>query len=129
MTTFNNHGTFTGTVNQVGGDQYVGRQHTVIGSPEVSDALARLVEALDSARLTAAESSTVRAEVQGMRDDLAAGDARRESFAGRLERVTRLLSGAGALVGAGAALVGPITALAQWLGPLGGGVLGVLATG
>jgi hypothetical protein len=42
-------------------------------------------------------------------------------------RITGVLREAGALAGAAGAFVGPVTALAQWLGPLGASVLAMPA--
>jgi len=43
-----------------------------------------------------------------------------------LERLTRLLAAAGSLATSGAALLGPLHALAGWLGALGGPILALL---
>jgi hypothetical protein len=50
----------------------------------------------------------------------------RPRFARVLERLTRLLAAAGSLASSGAALIGPLHALADWLGALGGPILALL---
>jgi hypothetical protein len=61
-----------------------------------------------------------------MDEALRTGRPDKPRFAGALERLTRLLAAAGSLASGGAALIGPLHALAGWLGALGGPILALL---
>jgi len=67
-----------------------------------------------------ADAEAIDAEVRGRTPD-------RRSIADRLARLTQVLGSAGALATAGAALLGPLRALAGWLGVLGEPVRRLLA--
>lgn len=72
------------------------------------------------------EHEVVEDDLDQMARDLDTPHADKEDVRERLTRVTSILKEAGALAGAGAALVGPLSAVAQWLGPLGTSVLHIL---
>lgn len=65
-------------------------------------------------------------DVAAVEEAIAGGAPAPQEVAGRLDRVTRALSRAGALAAAGAGLVGPLTTLGRWLGPAGAAVLALL---
>jgi hypothetical protein len=120
-----------GVVNNVGRDQVVhGGQYGVsVTREDALDAVAVLRSLLASADLpglTDEDRATVEEDVGVIAGDLASDAPDREGVRSRLERVTEVLTRAGAVAGAGAALVGPLTTIAQWLGPLGASVLRML---
>jgi hypothetical protein len=109
-----------------GRDQYVaGRdQYVVQGAGEALAELAALREALAGLRLTEAERSSAERDLDAMEQAVHRPDP---DTAGRhLQSFTSTLKDAGALAGAGIALVESITKLAHWLGPLGAAVLALL---
>ena len=129
--TFNIGSQTGGVVNNVAGDQRIeGGQHGVVVSREdAASAAATLRELLASADLTALsdeDRASVHADAAAISDELAAPQPSPQKVVGRLERLTSVLSAAGAFAGAGAALIGPLTSIASWLGPLGGAVLQML---
>ena len=112
-----------------GRDQYVaGRDQVVhgMGSPEVLAELARLHEALPGLRLTQAERARAESDLQTLEQAVRRPEPDTEAGRRHLESFTSGLKDAGALAGAGATLVESITKIAQWLGPLGVGVLALL---
>ncbi len=132
--TFNIGSQSGGVVNNVAGNQRVeGGQHGIqISREDARSAAAALSEILLAADLSALghdERATVLEDAAVIDAEMAAPEPSRESVGVRLERVTSLLSSAGAFVGAGAALLGPLTTLAQWLGPVGASVLRMLPVG
>lgn len=110
-----------GTVNNVAGDQTVhGGQHgTVVTHLDALDAVARLRTALAGLPLDGAAAAEAASAVEEMDRELRAPEPDRARVAGQMEQLTRTVSAAGALAGAGAALAAPLHALAAWLGPLG----------
>ncbi len=129
--TFNIGSQSGGVVNNVAGNQRVeGGQHGVMVSREdAASAAATLLELLASTHLTALsdeDRASVHEDAAVITEEMAAPEPSPQKVAGRLERLTSVLSAAGAFVGAGAALVAPLTSIASWLGPLGGSVLQML---
>ncbi|OKI13259.1 hypothetical protein [Streptomyces sp. CB03911] len=115
-----------GVVNNVAGNQSIhGGQSAVFttGGQEVGDLVRRLRESIERTALPPAIEPEVRAELDSLEEEVAGPEPDREAVAGRLGRITRLLSSAGALVTAGTALIGPLGALAGWLGALGQPIL------
>jgi hypothetical protein len=132
--TFNIGSQSGGVINNVGGDQHVqGGQHGVqISQQEAAAASAALREILATADLRAlgeAERTAVKAEAAAIDEEMAAPEPSREAVGARLQRLTSMLSTAGAFVGAGAGVLGPLTTLARWLGPVGATVLRMLPVG
>jgi hypothetical protein len=123
-----------GVINNVAGDQHVigGQQGVQVSQQEAVSAAAALSEALaaaDLGGLSEAERAEVREEAAAIHEDMAAPKPSRESVGSRLEHLTSVLSTAGALAGAGSALLGPLSTLARWLGPLGASALRMLPFG
>jgi hypothetical protein len=126
--TFNIGSQSGGVINNVAGDQHItGQQYgTLVTSEDARQALGDLRHAVGSAGLGEATAAEAHADVAEMDEVLRAERPDKRRFAGALERLTRLLSAAGSLATSGAALLGPLHALAGWLGALGGPILALL---
>lgn len=126
--TFNIGSQTGGIINNVAGDQRItgGQQGTVV----TTDAALRAVQALrDGLAATALDRPTgakARERVEEIDSELRAPQPDRPRVASALERLTRLLAGAGALATAGVGLIAPLQTLAGWLGTLGEPILGLL---
>ena len=121
-----------GVINNVAGDQYVsGRQSGVAVSlsdaQTAAQALQTALAAADLSELGADQRTQLTTDADAIVAEVHASDPPQESIRDRLARITSILRDAGALAGAAAAIVGPVTELAQWLGPLGASVLALLA--
>ncbi len=132
--TFNIGSQSGGVVNNVAGNQRVeGGQHGVqvsrqdAGSAAVT--LRDLLAAADLSGLSEADRVTVDEEAAAIHEELDSQEPSPQKVGARLVRLTSVLSAAGAFVGAGAALLGPLTTIAKWLGPLGASVLRTLPIG
>jgi hypothetical protein len=120
--------------NSIGGGNYgqivqAGRDANVIrsaGPATALDAAGQLRAAIGELDL----APDARAGALGALDEIDAQLRRPEpdqrQVADRLERLTTLLRHGGSLLGAGAALIHPIGAIAAWLGPLGASLLASL---
>ncbi|MFJ3789912.1 hypothetical protein [Kitasatospora sp. NPDC090091] len=118
-----------GVVNNVAGDQTVhGGQsgHLTADGQDVRGLVGDLRTAVEQAQLPPAVAPEVRAELDSLDTEVNRPEPNREVVAGRLTRITRMLTTAGALAAAGTRLVGPISALAGWLGTLGQPILHLL---
>ena len=126
--TFNIGSQSGGVINNVAGDQHItGQQHgTLVTTEDARRALGDLRHAVTATGLGEAAAADAHAQVAEMDAALQAGQPDRPRFARALERLTRLLSAAGSLATSGAALLGPLHALAGWLGALGGPILSLL---
>jgi hypothetical protein len=129
--TFNIGSQTGGVISNVGRDQVVtGGQHgtavTQADARSALEALRALLHRPEATPLTEEEQAAVEADLTAIDADLAEPDPPRERIGERLTRLTTVLSQAGALLGAGAALVGPLSTLAQWLGSAGVAVLQLL---
>jgi hypothetical protein len=127
--TFNIGNQTGGVINNVAGDQHIsgGQQGVLVTTEDVRRTLASLRRAVASAGLDQAPEAGAQAEIADMDEAIRAERPDRHRFAGALERLTRLLAAAGSLATAGAALTGPLQALAGWLGTIGVPVLHLLA--
>jgi hypothetical protein len=126
--TFNIGSQSGGVINNVQGDQNItGGQHgTLVTTADARQALGSLGQAVATAGLDKTAAAQAHAELAEMDTTLRAEQPDRSRFARALERLTRLLAAAGSLVTSGAALVGPLQALAGWLGALGVPILHLL---
>jgi hypothetical protein len=126
--TFNIGSQSGGVINNVARDQHIaGPQHgTLVTTEDARRALGELRHALTTAGLDQATAAGAQPCVAEMDGALRAERPDKHRFAGALERLTRLLGAAGSLASAGAALLGPLHALAGWLGALGGPILALL---
>jgi hypothetical protein len=126
--TFNIGSQSGGVINNVAGDQHItGQQYgTLVTTEDARRALGELRHAVTTAGLGEGAAADAHAHVAEMDAVLQAGQPDRPRFARALERLTRLLSAAGSLATSGTALIGPLHALAGWLGALGGPILSLL---
>jgi len=126
--TFNIGGQNAGIINNVAGDQHItGRQYgTLVTTEDARRALGDLRGAVTTAGLGRDAATDAHAHVAEMDAALQPGQPDKPRFARALERLTRLLAAAGSLASSGAALLGPLHALAGWLGALGGPILALL---
>ena len=113
----NNEGTIT-----INGDV----QGTVVTDEIAWQAVRQLQSALPSARIDRATKAATLAQVAEIDAAMRAPRPDKPRIADALKRLTRLLTAAGSLTTAGAALIGPLHALASWLGALGDPILGLL---
>ena len=121
--TFNIGSQSGGVFNNVAGNQSIhgGQQAYTAAAQSIHD----LRTALAHAQLPSDQDAAARAEIDELDQAVQAGPDRTRA-AGALERLTRLLAGAGALATAGSSLVEPLRGLATWLGPAASQVLGML---
>jgi len=126
--TFNIGNQSGGVINNVAGDQRItGGQQGIVVAPETArQAVRDLFAALDASSLDEDIAREARSHVERIDAELASDNPDRTRAATFLERLTRLLTSAGSLATAGAALVGPLKTLAGWLGELGEPVLQML---
>jgi hypothetical protein len=126
--TFNIGSQSGGVVNNVAGDQHItGQQYgTLVTTEDARRALGELGHGVTAAGLGEATAADAHAHVAEMDATLQAGQPDKPRFARALERLTRLLAAAGSLASGSAALLGPLHALAGWLGALGGPILALL---
>lgn len=123
-----------GVINNVAGEQRIeGGQHGVSVSLDdaasAGSALREILAATDLHDLSEAERVEVHEDAAAIDEELSQPDPSSDQIGTRLERLTKVLSAAGALAGAGGALLAPLTTLAQWLGPLGFAILRLLPIG
>jgi hypothetical protein len=121
VATFDNRfeGDNYGQINQAGRDvnvTNVGSLDALLATDALRAELGRLALSPEARRAAEDDLDEVERELRRPEPD-------RERVAGRLESLTEVLSSAGALAAAGAALLGPIGAIAGFLGPLGKAVL------
>lgn len=128
--TFNIHDQSAGVINNVAGDQHIagGQSGTVVTAAQAGEALQALGSGLAGVPLDDATAVEARAELDEIDAQMHVEQPDARSIAGHLDRLTRLLAGAGALATAGAALVTPLETLATWLGAAGQPVLALLQT-
>jgi hypothetical protein len=124
-----NIGHQTGSViNNVQGDQHItGGQHGIMVTAEgARQALSDLRQAIAASGLTEPTAAAAHTQMTEIETELNAARPDRARFAHALERLTRLLAAAGPLATASATLIGPLQALACWLGTLGDPILRLL---
>lgn len=126
--TFNIGSQSGGVINNVAGDQHITgqQQGTLVTTEDARRALGDLRSAVTTAGLGGDNADDATAHVAEMDAALQAGQPDKPRFARALERLTRLLAAAGSLASGSAALLGPLHALAGWLGALGGPILALL---
>ncbi|HKE98197.1 MAG TPA: hypothetical protein VKG45_04610 [Actinomycetes bacterium] len=114
-----------GTINNVGGDLHAGH---VEGTLQAGVLLVgSLREALDQAAMRPEVRAGAGRIVEEVERELDRPQPDKAGIAERLERLARLLGGAGALAAAGDRLVAILGQLAHWLGPVGAGLAALLA--
>jgi hypothetical protein len=126
--TFNIQNQNAGQISNVAGNQYNhGDQYaTVVSLADARTAARALVAALHRVDVRSDLRDHLLNDAAAVEGAIAGGTPDQQEVAGRLDRITKALSQAGALVAAGASLVGPLTALGRWLGPAGAALLALL---
>jgi hypothetical protein len=117
----------SGTQNIAGRDQYVAGRDQIIGAP--AQILADLVElrrALDDMRLTGAERQAADQELAATEEAVQRAEPDRAAAGSHLSLFLQGLKDAGALATASTAFVQSIHALANWIGPVGAGIVALL---
>lgn len=117
-----------GQITNVGRDQVVhGGIHGAMttGAQQLAD-VELLKKLLDEIALTGADRREAEQATSELEEELAKPDANPEAAARPLERLTSILTAAGALAGAGVALIDPIGRIAVALGTAGVHVLRLL---
>ncbi|MEU2630450.1 hypothetical protein [Kitasatospora sp. NPDC007106] len=115
-----------GVVNNVAGNQTVHDGQSAVftaGGQQARDLVRDLRTAIEQTPLPPAVEPQVRAELDSLDAEVTRPEPDRQTVATRLGRITRLLSTTGTLATAGTRLIGPIGALAGWLGTLGQPIL------
>jgi hypothetical protein len=115
---FNINSQQAGTINNVAGDQRIGRLESSLQAGamrEVAELRAALAELAlpDHARQASGEA------LDAVEEELRQPVPDKRRVAGRLEQLAGVLGPLGVLVGAADRLVGPLQHLAGWLGPAG----------
>ena len=120
-------GQHAGVINNADNMTIHGNQHGAIAADEGAREAARELQGtLATAPLGRRVRTQARARAAEIDAALRTARPDKSRIAGLLERLTSLLAAAGSLTAAGAALVGPLHALATWLGVLGAPVLRLL---
>jgi Spy/CpxP family protein refolding chaperone len=116
-------------INNVAGDQRIegGQQGTVVTTEQARRAVRDLRDGLAATRLDETTARQARTELAAAHAAVHAPEPDRSRVAQALRRFTQLLSAAGSLANAGTTLIGPLRALAGWLGALGAPILHALA--
>jgi hypothetical protein len=118
-----------GIINNNDRDQviYGGQYGTAGTSEDARRAVRDLRDALADAALDNATAAQARAQLAEIDAAVHAPEPDKRRAAGPLKRLVELLADAGSLATAGTALIGPLQALAGWLGAHGAAVLSLLA--
>lgn len=127
--TFNVNSQNAAQINNVAGDQHIsGGQHgTVVTIGTARDAAKALRDAVAAAPLPDEAAEPARVLVEEMDAEMSKETPDPPTVADRGRRLVELLTSAGSLATAGAAIVGPLQTLATWLGHLGEPILRLLA--
>ena len=117
-----------GIINNVQGDQRItgGQRGHLATTEHARQALSDLHQALQASDLAGDTAVTVQAQMGEMDAALSTTQPDRSRFARALDRIIRLLTATGSLATAGAALVGPLQVLTNWLGAAGEPLLRLL---
>ena len=110
-------------INNVAGDQW---NQVTIGDDEARQQVRSLRAALERAGLPADVDPHARAYLDDVEAEMRRPAPRKVAVAAGLKKLTDVVVSAGALASAGAALAGPLGAVAGWLGGLGKPILDVL---
>jgi hypothetical protein len=115
---FNINSQQAGTINNVAGDQTIGRQGSTFHAAPLGD-LAALRAALAELSLPDGARRATTQALDAAQEELQQPAPDKQRVAGRLEEVAGMLGQFGVLVSAADRLVGPLQHLAGWLGPAG----------
>jgi hypothetical protein len=118
-----------GVINYVEGTYVVhgGLHGSVVTDHDAWRAVSDLREALASVPMDRPRAAEARARVAELDAVVRAPRPDKGRAAGILKRLTELLTSAGSLTTASAALMGPLQTLASWLGAHGTAIVGMLA--
>ena len=124
MTQFHIGSQQAGNITNIGGDATFGAQQGTFAAGDARVLIGEVRGALRAVALEPEARERAERDLDEVERAVEAGD---EASAGsRLERLVTVLQRGGALAAAGAALVEPLTRLAQTLGPVGARVLALL---
>jgi hypothetical protein len=115
---FNINSQQAGTINNVAGDQMIGRQDSRWHAAPLAD-LAVLRAAVAELSLPAAARGAATEALDAAEEELRRPAPDKRRLASRLEELAGALGRFGGLVSAADRLVGPLQRLAEWLGPAG----------
>lgn len=115
---FNINSQQAGTINNVAGDQTIGRMESSLHAAPLGD-LAALRAALAELAMPDAARQAATQALDAAEEELRQPEPDKQRVAGRLEEVAGVLGRLGLLVGAVDRLAGPLQHLAGWLGPAG----------
>lgn len=110
-------------INNVAGDQW---NQVTVGDDEARRQVRSLRAALDRAGLPPDVEPRARAYLEDVEAEMRSPAPRKASVATGLKKLTDVVLSAGALASAGAAVAGPLGAVAGWLGGLGKPILDAL---
>lgn len=118
-----------GIVNNVAGSQYNtgGQQGNAVGIRTVRQAVEQLRTAAQDAAPDGSTAASVTEHLDAIDAELAQEEPDRPKVGRALDKVAALLLSAGAVAGAGQALVAPVQTIASWVGSWGPQVAQLLA--
>jgi hypothetical protein len=127
--TFNIHHQQANVINQAAGNQWIsGGQHVIVTTLDAArDAVNSLRQVVGTLPLDQATNSSAQTSVDELDTELRKHNPAPPVVESHLRRLTSLLKSTGALVAAGAMLVGPLQVIAGWLGDLGASALQMLS--
>jgi len=117
-----------GNISNVAGDMtvYGGQQYVAVPADMILPELAKLRRALAAVKLDPDVEESARGFLAVTDQELRQPHPDPRKVARPLERLTRLLKGAGAIAAAGAPLIVPLQCIASWLGISGQAILHLL---
>jgi len=125
--TFNINSQTGGVINNVAGDQHIaGGQQGTVTTDDVRAAVAQLGRGLDNVSIDDDATAQARAAIDELKHEVGKESPDRSRVARVTESLTGMLKRAGALAGAGAALIAPLQTIVSWLGGLGAPILALL---
>jgi hypothetical protein len=124
-----NIGSQHGNVSNVAGDMtvYGGQHYTALPADMISRELENIHSIISAIQLSPEARKTAAALLAEARRELGQPGCEAEKVARPVKRLAGLLSDIGAISAAGAALIGPLQAIASWLGPAGQAILHLIA--
>ena len=127
--TFNIHNQHANVINQAAGNQWIsGGQHVTVTTLDAArSAVTSLRQIVRTLPLDQTANSSARTSVDELDTELRKHSPAPPVVESHLRRLTSLLKSTGALVAAGATLIGPLQVIAGWLGNLGANTLQLLS--
>jgi hypothetical protein len=120
-----NIGSQHGNVSNVAGDMtvYGGQHYTALPVDMIRQELENIRRSISAIQLSPQAREKAAALLADAGDELGQPGCDAEKVARPVKRLAGLLSDIGAISAAGAALIGPLQAIASWLGPAGQAIL------